>query len=326
MATGVVRKVVRDVPGREGGRVPDVGRTPADSAIGSRPWIARPPSSRRPRVQRFRSALTETAALRRIGSRVHVCVPRRRGEDSGRPDVTGKQQHVVVNGRRLASDRDCSTTRPTRPSSARPPQRHHHRHPIAQPATAHHPDPRSPATSNPSQPHTLVSADTACPGDGTEVMPRSFTQVLSDQEEEVRGGGIYWGRGRGDCTTPYGPRRYGRGHAALASLKASLARSGSLKHPRGCLRPWRRVRTATSRARHTSGSWSRPDAEGRLWHACQAALPSDGLVDQGLEPVMKQAAKIRAVPYDLGFIHQFGQVFVIEGNDPASIVSRSVSQ
>lgn len=37
MATGVVRKVVRDVPGREGGRVPDVGRTPADSATGSRP-------------------------------------------------------------------------------------------------------------------------------------------------------------------------------------------------------------------------------------------------------------------------------------------------
>jgi hypothetical protein len=39
MASGVVRKVVRDVPGREGGRVPDARRTIADSATGSRPWI-----------------------------------------------------------------------------------------------------------------------------------------------------------------------------------------------------------------------------------------------------------------------------------------------
>jgi hypothetical protein len=79
-----------------------------------------------------------------------------------------------------AASRQTATapaTRPTHPSSARPPQRHHHRHPIAQPATDPPPPrPRSPATSNPSQPHTLVSgryrSGKAAPGLGRPVHPR----------------------------------------------------------------------------------------------------------------------------------------------------------
>ena len=159
MATGVVRKVVRDVPGREGGRVPDVGRTPADSATGSRPWIARPPSSRSPegsavpvRPDRDRGTPSDRIERSRLCTRAGV---RRTAAGRTSPGSSSMWLPTDAASRQTAT---VPTTRPTRPSSARPPQRHHHRHPIAQPATdPHHPDPRSPATSNPSQPHTLVS-------------------------------------------------------------------------------------------------------------------------------------------------------------------------
>ncbi|MDX6276674.1 MAG: hypothetical protein QOJ72_802 [Nocardioidaceae bacterium] len=83
---------------------------------------------------------------------------RRREEDSGRPDVTGNQQHVVANGRRLASDRDYSydpTNTPivssTDAASPPPPsdRRARDRLPPPRPSLA--------CDQKPSQPHTLVS-------------------------------------------------------------------------------------------------------------------------------------------------------------------------
>lgn len=142
MATWVVRKVVRDVPGREGRRARTSGGRLRTAPPGSRPWIARPPSSRSPeglavpvRPDRDRGTPSDRIERSRLCTRAGV---RRTAAGRTSPGSSSTWLPTDAASRQTAT---VPTTRPTRPTSARPPQRHHHRHPIAQPATdPHHRD------------------------------------------------------------------------------------------------------------------------------------------------------------------------------------------
>lgn len=115
MATGVVRKVVRDVPCMEGRRVRTSGgrlRTaPPGADLGS---LGRHQAGR-PRVQRFRSRLTETS----VGSdrQGHVCVP---APARGGQRPAGRHWEAAACG--------CQRTPPrVRPRLFRGPDQHAHR-------------------------------------------------------------------------------------------------------------------------------------------------------------------------------------------------------
>ena len=152
MVAGVVREVVRSVPGR-GGRpgAPKIERTSPDKTSGLHPLDSSAAINPVPEVQPFRSALAETAAGVR-GTAAGGTTP---GSSSMLlpANAVRVKQRLFLRPHQLAH------------RQTRCPQRHHDRHPIVQPASDHHPDPRPLETEQPqSAAHPGIRASRDTPG------------------------------------------------------------------------------------------------------------------------------------------------------------------